>query len=422
MEFVNMYTDLNETIKVTFNNLFLDPNNPRMSPQERPGYEDPETLFFDSVQEYLYKRVAQVYNVKDLEDSIISQGWVPVDQLLVWEHPKAKGKYIILEGNTRKTALKNIRERLGKEQDKLERMKTKPTKYKERDIKAQENFVYKLKQIISATDELEVIPIKADTPDELEQKLPRLLTVRHIAHAQAWSPYATNLYILSLYDRLFQERYGSKLELRLEPDLIEEVGKIVSLGATKVRRSLQAASAFSRFQRDFEDQLSEGDSFKDEDQYYFETILQNRYAQEQFRFTSERLHLDDEMAEVLFKWAFQFPRGEGDDNKNILRKAKDIALWSKIKKHDDNKGTAFAAQLDVEAPDNATSMNVLEAQYQTHKVALSPIETVQSLLDSFTKLTVHQLQTQADHFEPMLEELHKKSDDFLRVIHAVAKK
>ncbi len=127
-----MYTDLNETIKVTFNNLFLDPNNPRMSPQERPGYENPEKLFFDSVQEYLYKRVSQVYNVKDLEDSIISQGWVPVDQLLVWEHPKAKGTYIILEGNTRKTALKNLRERVDKEQEKLERMQTKLTIYADR--------------------------------------------------------------------------------------------------------------------------------------------------------------------------------------------------------------------------------------------------------------------------------------------------
>ncbi len=417
-----MYADLNGTIKVAFDNLFLDPNNPRMSPQERPGYEDSKTLFSDSVQEYLYDKVSQVYNVKDLEDSIISQGWVPVDQLLVWEHPKAKEKYIILEGNTRKTALKNIRERVVKEQSKLERMQTKRTKYADREIKDQENLVHKLNQIISITNELEVIPINAKTSDELEQKLPRLLAVRHIAHAQAWSPYATNLYILSLYERLFQERYGSEVELRLEQDLINEVSKIVSLGATKVRRSLQAASAFSRFQRDFEDQLSENDTFEDEDQYYFENILQNKYAYEQFRFSPDRLYLEDEMAEVLFKWAFKYPRKQGENNQNVLRRAKDIALWSKMKQYDDTKGTAFAAQLNVEEPDTATPLNLLEAQYQSHKVAVSPLETLQSLLNSFRELTVEQLLVQADHLEPMLEEVHKKSDDFLRVIQAIAQK
>lgn len=119
----------------------------------------------------------------------------------------------------------------------------------------------------------------AKTPAELAEKLPRLLGVRHITSAKQWTPFATNLYMLSLYMSLFAKHYPDE-QLTLKPELVETVGKMVSVGTTVTRRSLQAASAFSHMRAEFEDKLSKGDSFSDADHYYFENILTNKYAQE----------------------------------------------------------------------------------------------------------------------------------------------
>ena len=99
--------------------------------------------------------------------------------------------------------------------------------------------------------------MNAASIEELEEKLPRLLGVRHITHARQWGPYATNLYITSLYERLFRERHGEDDPLRLEQDLIAQVAAMVSLGDTKTRRNIQAALSFGHFKRGYEDLLPE---------------------------------------------------------------------------------------------------------------------------------------------------------------------
>jgi hypothetical protein len=414
-----MSAESGKIIKVPFENLYLDPNNPRISPLDRPGYDDPTKIFDDTIQSKLYERVNEIYDVGDLISSILTQGWVPIDQMLVWEHHEAKGKYIILEGNTRKTALNQIREnRFPREKKKLERISKNAKGFATKDLKDQEGLVTKISDVIDETAELDVLVVDARNTKELEEKLPRLLAVRHVSHAKEWSPYALNLYILSLYERLFIERYKSLEDLRLEADLIRQVSDMVSLSYTKTRRNLQAASAFSKFKRDFEDQLSEGDKFSDSDQFYFDEILSRKYAYEQFGLTNDKLHLEDEMAQALFEWAFKYPRGQGDESQNILRKAKDIGLWAKMKKYDDEKGTSFASRLNVEEPDKAVKMDLLEAQYQNHKVSVSPIENIESLLETFGEIKADQLLEQASHLKPMLEQLKTKSEQYLKLIEA----
>jgi hypothetical protein len=212
----------------------------------------------------------------------------------------------------------------------------------------------------------------------------------------------------------------------LEPELIKRVADLVSLTPRKTRQNIQAASAYSRFQRRFEDRLSKGDKFRDKDQYYFEQILQNKYAAEQFGFGQDKLALDDDMEEVLFEWAFQYPRGnedeedDNDDTKNKLRKAEDIRLWSKMKRYDDTKGTSFASRFDVENPAQAKPMREVEAEFKSHAARISPVNIVNGLLETFRDMQADTLLTQASHLRPMLEELRERSDKYLSMIAAVA--
>jgi hypothetical protein len=60
-----MDTYLRPAIDVPFDSLFLDANNPRLAPDDPPGYEDPEKLFADELQTYLENRVEQEFSVDE---------------------------------------------------------------------------------------------------------------------------------------------------------------------------------------------------------------------------------------------------------------------------------------------------------------------------------------------------------------------
>ncbi len=412
-------TELQEAKLVPFEKIFLDPNNPRIAPEDPPGYNDPDALFADGLQGPLEARVRSVYEVTNLEESILTHGWVPIDSIIVWEHPNKPGFYVVVEGNTRTVALRALRgERLERERKKLE--KVKKSKFGE-EVKIQEETIRRLEEIFERTSMLRVFPVAAKTVEQLQAILPRLLGVRHISHAKEWKPYATNLYILSLYEDLFHKRHGGKTDLRLEDDLVKAVAAMVSLGDTKTRRNIQAASAFSHFKRDFEHRLPDGDSFSDADHYFFELILQNTYPKEQFGFTKDMLKLPSESEEVLFQWAFSKPRnGKDDDNDNVLYKAESIRSWHQMSKYDTGAGTSFAKQLDVEAPSEAPPIRKVEAEYSMHRTQRTPIDALSSLLKALQELKVDTLVSQQEHLEPILEKVSQVVTRYQKMMKAVA--
>lgn len=413
--------DLKNAKEVSFDSLHLDPNNPRIAPESPPGYDDDAALFDDELQLTLEKRVSEVYDVANLRDSIVAHGWVPIDSIIVWEHPKRPNHYVVVEGNTRTVALRTLRgERLEAEKKKLERLKKSPSSFQE-DLRTQQAIVDRLEAIRSETDKLSVFPVQAKTTEELRAILPRLLGVRHISHAREWKPYATNLYLLSLYERLFRERHGDKGALRLEDDLVNSVADMVSLGATKARRNIQAASAFTHFKRDYEDRLPEGETFSDEDHYFFELILQNPYPKEQFGVTKESLRLPKESEEALFQWAFSKPRaGKEEDNENVFYKAESVRLWNQMATYDGKSGTNFSKQLDVNAPEEARPIRVIEAEFLQHKTQRTPIDTLTSLLKALQELKVDTLLSQQEHLEPMFNKIAQQVSQYQKMMKAVA--
>lgn len=398
-------SDLLDAKEIPFEKIYLDPNNPRIASEDPPGYDDPKALFDDALQEDLEKRVRAVYDVGTLEDSIVTHGWVPIDAVIVWEHPGNSGHVIVVEGNTRTVALRNLRtKRLEQERKKLERIKKAPTHAE--DLRTQQKLVQDLEEIVKQTDMLRVFPVAANTVDELQAILPRLLGVRHISHAKEWKPFATNLYILKLYERLFREAHGAKRDLALQDDLVNQVASMMSLGATKTRRNIQAASAFTHFKREYQDKLPEGESLTDEDHYFFELILQNPYPKEQFDFGRDALYLPPESEEVLFKWAFAKPRsGKEEDNENVFYKAESVRLWNQMATYDGKAGTNFAKQLDVDAPENARPIRVVEAEFLQHRTQRTPIDALTSLLKAMQDLKVDTLVSQQEHLAPILEKI-----------------
>lgn len=414
-------SELSDATNVSFDKIHLDPNNPRIAPENPPGYNEPDLLFTDDLQGALEARVRAVYNVADLEESILAHGWVPIDSIIVWEHPKKPGHYVVVEGNTRTVALRSLRgERMERERKKLEKLKKSPSGFEE-DLRVQQETVDRLEEITKQTDMLRVFPVAAKSVEELQSVLPRLLGVRHISHAQEWKPYATNLYILSLYERLFRDRHGKKVALRLEDDLVNHVASMVSLRIPQTRRNIQAASAFTHFKRDFDDRVPEGEPLTKEDHYFFEIIFEKPFLRDQFKVKQDSLRLPKESEEVLFNWSFAKPRnGKGDDNENIFYKAESLRLWNDMARYDAKSQTNFAKQLDVEAPETARPIRVTEAEFLQHKTQRTPIDVLTSLLKALHELKVDTLISQQEHLAPILDSASQLIGRYQRMMKAVA--
>jgi hypothetical protein len=414
-----MPVGLKYPIKVSLDRLFLDPNNPRLANEHRPGYQNPAVFFEEGVQVELEQQIRKKYRVNGLINSILGMGWTPVDAILVWEPPPTPGRYLVVEGNTRTVALRTIRRNYERERARLARARDHRSLDPGRAVD-QEEVVARYDRVIAATDELEVHPLAARNAEELGELLPRLLGVRHITHAQQWKPYATNLYIYSLYQGHFHTAYGD-VPLRLDDAILEQVAGLVSISLWKTRRSVQTAVAFSHFRDGFEGRLPEGEAFTDQDQGYFQRLLEPGYARQRFSLREEDLWLRTEMEEVLFRWAFAKPRSGayGPDNRNIIRSGDDIALWTRMARYDNQHKTSFAQQLDPERPEEARPMAELELDYLAHRNQQSPLEAIQGLLSTLKRVEVETLRAHRSEIRPAIDELLRLGQDFRAILTAI---
>ncbi|MFH1824599.1 MAG: ParB N-terminal domain-containing protein [Candidatus Firestonebacteria bacterium] len=90
-------------IKIDIENLLLDPNNPRFS--KHPDEITPENKFEDKeIQDETFRLMQyRTYEIRELADSIKSNGFAQVDNIFV---KKIKSKYVVVEGNRRISAIK----------------------------------------------------------------------------------------------------------------------------------------------------------------------------------------------------------------------------------------------------------------------------------------------------------------------------
>lgn len=412
--------DLGKPIELALNDIALDPNNPRIAPKPAPGYDKPEAIFNAEIQEALVAQVYEVYKAASLEASVIEQGWIPVDQILVWKHPSGKG-HIVVEGNTRVSLLKRLPARLDTERKKLDRMVKASAPQSQ--THQQNLLIAKIAQVIADTEVLTVYPVMAKDAAELRNKLPRLLGVRHVKPAQKWGPFATNLYMISLYEAAFYDLHGPDTPLRLEQSILDKIAAELPLKPDEIRKNIQAASAFSHFKANYDEKIeAAGNKLGAGDQYYFDNILANKHARDEFGFTDDRLHLTEEGEEALFKWAFSKPRkSTGDDrdaeNENIFQKAEDIRLWQKVARYDaKTKTTNFARSLSIATPDDATPVWNLEKEAAAHREQNTPIKKLNDLLNGLRQMKLDTLLMQGEHLKPMLQEAIEQIGKYIKFI------
>lgn len=101
-------SDLQER-RIPIDRLYLDPNNPRF-PDRRTKVKG-RRIVQEDVQAKAYERITS-YGIRELANSILRNGFLPLDRIVVAEIPENPGSYVVVEGNRRLAALRTVREQI----------------------------------------------------------------------------------------------------------------------------------------------------------------------------------------------------------------------------------------------------------------------------------------------------------------------
>ena len=178
-------------IKVSIDDLLLDPNNPRLIREFDHDSSIPDKDFEKHQAKLLNlfdptgkKPTADGFlNTNDLYEGMRLQGFVP-GNLIAVRKVRGSEKYVVVEGNRRTSTAKYI------------------LKEEREDPDAKE-----LNPNVKASFQTVTVKVIEDGPDQQEQ-IENVLITRHIRPQMSWKPYESALYILEKYLELSREDEG----------------------------------------------------------------------------------------------------------------------------------------------------------------------------------------------------------------------
>ena len=244
-----MAKSLSDSRAVKLELLYPDPNNPRLAGENPPGYDDVQALFSDSTREEIFKDLGQEeFKVAGLVDTIAGLGWLPIDNIIVWQPPDEPDRYVVVEGNRRLAALQRIhRDELPRAEKALERMKKNNSPKAE--IKSQEETVQRLSTIVESTEHLEVEELIATNSDELEYELQGALAVRQVTGPRKWSDSDRDIWLQRRYYELFEETHGDDADIVWDDSLTKQMQMESGLTFKRVKTSLMGNQEGSSHER-----------------------------------------------------------------------------------------------------------------------------------------------------------------------------
>lgn len=94
--------------RLSHHQLLLDPNNYRYQDKPDFSYADEKRFHEEGVQDRAFRRLRREESLVQLKNSFVTNGFIPVERLVVRPYPHAEDRYLVLEGNRRLAALRWI--------------------------------------------------------------------------------------------------------------------------------------------------------------------------------------------------------------------------------------------------------------------------------------------------------------------------
>ncbi|MEM0143491.1 MAG: helicase-related protein, partial [Candidatus Parvarchaeum sp.] len=253
-------------------NLLLDPNNPRFSKHSEDKtplsrYDDPD------IQEETANKLLKYFDVEELEDSIKARGYVPVDNIFIKKYD-SKDKFIVIEGNRRVTAIKQLLK------------KNKANKSKKDVLES---------WVLDTLEKLDCYDLTNNSQEEVDF----ILGLRHHGSLMSWEPLPAAFNIYERYfDYLAKDLGKNKNELNddnfiYDASLAKEIAKLYSLRLVDVRDKLRTYRAYLQLKELTHDPELEGkfsiihDAIKDPD------------LKTWFKFDDNKCVFDEDGAEIF---------------------------------------------------------------------------------------------------------------------------
>ncbi len=199
-----------EQITVSPEQLLVDPNNPRYFDLREHQPVNSEWYAEEQIQIEAIAKLLQSYEVRNVRRSILANGFINFEYMVVKDYPYADDRYVVIEGNRRLAAIQGIR------QDYL------------RGVLPPEN------QYIAET--LESLQVLRFSGTEAEEKI--IQGIRHVAGPKEWKSYQQASLITQLHE--------------VSEMSFENIQDSLGLGPTVVRRLYNTLKAFEQMRSDDE--------------------------------------------------------------------------------------------------------------------------------------------------------------------------
>jgi len=195
-------------IDVPLQKLLLDPNNPRFL--EDHAEPVPEAEWADGgIQVTATDRMQQQqYKIDQLKKSIRTNGWQPVDMIFVKEVKEIPGTYVVLEGNRRVTAL--------------------------RDLSSKNELPPEVKSSVDPLPVLEILD--SGDLEQTKAQISYLLGVRHHGSLKTWGPFAQ---AHDLYERYLTLGEMDDESFVWREDIAKLISNQLSLDVSRIKERIR---------------------------------------------------------------------------------------------------------------------------------------------------------------------------------------
>ena len=162
-----MYNDQLIEQTLSIDDVYLDPNNPRFWSQETLRHVVDRKVP-DLRNQERAMRAIESHGLEELLNSILRNGFLPLDRIVVRELQGISGKYVVVEGNRRLAALRRIRERI------------------DEDVIEEEHITEEyLEQLKHNTDNLKILNYIGEETSDIAWLFQG---IRHVSGIREWDP------------------------------------------------------------------------------------------------------------------------------------------------------------------------------------------------------------------------------------------
>src|ERR1035437_3040755 len=200
-----------EAQDISVSKLLLDPNNYRFLDRKKFKKKAANRFHEESVQRATLESLEQSYQLDELKHSILTNGYVPMERIIVVPYPPKPGFFLVVEGNRRVASLKSI-------------------------LKEEGEGVIELTPAQRASFSKIPCAVLKSSGSTLKHAERIIMGIRHIAGPKEWGAYQQALLVSELKD-------DEDLEFK-------DIGETLGISSVEAARRYRAIGALKQMEED----------------------------------------------------------------------------------------------------------------------------------------------------------------------------